>query len=106
MMKKGEQVNIPVICINDSDRPTEIPISKWLVKDKAYTIKEFVINNVQNRKVGVKLWELDIEDCLPYTNFALNRFANITEEQYLEATDAINKLMEEAFKELELEEVK
>lgn len=96
MKNKPTQVNITVICINDSYRPAEIPINKWITKGHPYTIKEFIINNIQNRLVGVKLHEINIDDCIPYTNFALTRFGMPSEQLYLEAENAITKLIEES----------
>lgn len=101
-MKKGQQVKIPVICINDSHRPNEIPISKWVVRKNPYTIKEFVICNSQNRTVGVKLWEIDIDDCVPYTTFALSRFGIELKNHHEEANNAIKELLEESLKKEEV----
>ena len=95
---KGKQTSIPVICINANNKPNEIPISQWLVKDKQYTIKEFCIHNLQNRVIGVKLWELNIDNCFPYSSFALTRFGIPTEQLWIEAQEQIDKLLEEAFK--------
>jgi len=44
-----------VICINDSDRPNEIPTSKWVVKDKIYTIDKVMKMRMQNGILGFSL---------------------------------------------------
>lgn len=62
-----------VECINDSDRPSDIPISLWVKKGEKYT--------VTNEKVdmhGVKYYtlsELDLESIGSlYKGYAANRF--------------------------------
>jgi hypothetical protein len=63
------------ICINDKDRPNEIPLSKWVEKGKEYTITKVMIMKIQGSIAGVKLAELNIDDYFPYQYFALWRFA-------------------------------
>lgn len=63
-----------VICENASDRPNEIPISKWLVAKRSYTVIKVEKMNAQNNILGFVLKELDISDCFPYSNFAASRF--------------------------------
>lgn len=100
--KKGTQVNIPCICINDKDRPSEIPISKWITKDKEYTIIEFIIMNMQNRTIGVKLAEVNIDDCFPYICYSANRFGIVLDAYAEEANEAVKQLLEESLKEMEV----
>ena len=69
-----------VTCIDASNKPNEIPTSRWLIKDEKYTIKKIVVMPNQGRIGGVKLYELNIDDCFPYSYFRLDRFG-ITEEQ-------------------------
>lgn len=99
---KGKQVNIPVICIDANNRPQEIPTSKWLIKGNPYTIKEFVVHNIQNKIIGVKLWEIDLDGCFPYTTFAITRFGIVADQFAVEAQEAIDKLLEESFVETEI----
>lgn len=102
MEKQSKEVSIPCICLNDRGRPNEIPISKWIIKDRQYTIKEFVIHNLQGRIIGVKLWEIDLVDCVPYSTFVVTRFGIIIPEIALEAQIAIDKLIEESLKKEEI----
>jgi hypothetical protein len=98
MDKKGKEVSIPCVCINDKGRPNIIPTSKWITKDRQYTIKEFVVHNIQGRIIGVKLWEIDLEGCYPYTTFSITRFGMVIPEAGLEAKKAIEELLEETLK--------
>jgi len=82
-----------VICINDKNRPNEIPTSRWVEKDKEYTIIAVAFMTIQNT-YGCKIAEINNDDLFPYSYFALNRFG-ITKE---EIESAVNS------KELELEE--
>ena len=100
--KKGKPVNIPVLCINDSHRPAEIPISKWVKKHEEYTVIEIVILHAQNGLIGFRLKEIDLTDCMPYQYFSSTRFDIIIQDLAKEAEEAINKLLEESLKEQEV----
>ncbi len=63
-----------VIAENVSNRPNEIPISKWLVKNQKYTVLEVVKCKMQGGLLGFKLEEIDLSGCFPYLFFAANRF--------------------------------
>lgn len=66
---------IKCICINDSDKPTKIPESKWLEKDKEYTLA-FCITVLPQKQLAFQLQEIDLDDsCSPFTWFLANRFA-------------------------------
>ena len=66
---------IPCICIDDTNRPKEIPVSKWVKKDTEYTITNVYWMEKQKFK-GVDLSEIELDDSnLPYNCFALKRFA-------------------------------
>ena len=95
MDKKGKEVNIPCVCLDDKMRPNEIPVSKWVKKNAAYTIIEFAVLNMQNRKIGVRLAEIDLSDCFPYTFFAVERFGIVDERLVKEANEAVQDLLEE-----------
>lgn len=100
-VKQPPEISIPCICIDDRNRPAEIPISKWIVKDRAYTIKGFIIHNVQGGIVGVLLWEINLDGCFPFETYAINRFGIIKPEYQEEANNAIKNLMEESLVEME-----
>jgi hypothetical protein len=69
-----------VVCINDKDRPNEIPTSKWIEKGKEYTVIKADYMNMQNKILGYQLQEIDLSGCFPYLYFAASRFA-IKEDQ-------------------------
>lgn len=82
-----------VICINDKNRPNEVPMNRWIKKDEEYTIIAVTYLTIQNT-YGCKLAEINNDDLFPYQYFALNRFAISVQE--------IEKAVKE--QELELEE--
>lgn len=68
-------MKIKVLCINDENKPAEIPQEKWLVKGKEYHIQH-VFNQLQQKGMkGVEVTEIDISNCLPYNCFDIQRFA-------------------------------
>lgn len=87
-----------VICIDDSNKPLDIPEHKWIKKDQTYTISRVVRLNLQNNEFGVELEEIDLSDCFPYNYFLLKRFALLEPENLLE-------LFKEKEEKLELEEI-
>jgi Fe-S-cluster containining protein len=65
-----------LLCIDDKEKPIEIPKDKWIVKDEEYTAIWITIHPNQGNIQGVQLAELTLdESCLPYETFKLNRFA-------------------------------
>lgn len=67
---------IECICINDENRPSQIPISKWVKKDSKYTIIKITIHHLQDDIQGCELAEISLdESCVPYEYFKLDRFA-------------------------------
>lgn len=91
--------NIKVVCINDNDRPNEIPISKWIVKGKIYNIKNVWHIRQRPGTYGVELQEIDLSGCFPYLYFSANRFAPTMQD------NEIQEMLENAVKE-ELVEIK
>lgn len=78
-----------VICINDSNRPNEIPLSKWIKKGNEYTIIDIIKCNIQGGKRALVLEEIDLSGCEPYKGFDESRFepklecpAELTEADY------------------------
>jgi hypothetical protein len=70
---------IKVVCLDDNNRPNEIPFSKWIKKGQEYTIVQFDWINQMNRILGVKLAEIDLSSCFPYLYFRADRFAPTNE---------------------------
>jgi hypothetical protein len=69
-----------VVCINDSNRPKQVPAEKWVVKGQIYTVVSTTSMNIQRNKIGLKLAEIDLgQSCFPYEYFDADRFAIATE---------------------------
>lgn len=67
-----------VICINDSNRPSDHPLSKWVIKDNIYTVIEAHKLGLMGGALGVQLEEIDLtgERC---TYFLASRFKPVSE---------------------------
>ena len=66
---------IPTVCINDSDRPNEIPIGKWLKRGDEYNVI-YTVTVLPQRKLAFHLAEIELdESCNPYSYFLADRFA-------------------------------
>jgi hypothetical protein len=73
--KPPQEVQVRVICINDKGRPNEIPLGKWPVKGKPYTITGFVrMLGTSGGGLGVTLAEMSLNDCYPYKYYMASRF--------------------------------
>jgi hypothetical protein len=68
------------LCIDDRDRPVDVPTSKWVKKGNYYTVISMEKMNMQSGQIGFELEELDLSDCFPYTRFAAWRFAIPTDQ--------------------------
>lgn len=84
-------MNLKVICIDDSNRPNEIPTSRWVKKGNIYHIFQIDKLNAQGGVYGCKLEEINNDDLVPYQYFRLERFAvpedSKLEEELLEEID-------------------
>ena len=94
MENKGSEGSFKVVAIDVAGRPNEIPTSKWIVKDEVYHVFQMDYLNIQNRTLGFKLEEINIDDCFPYQYFSANRFRPFSKED-AEAEEAVRKLLEE-----------
>ena len=71
-------MELKVICIDDKHRPENIPVNKWIREGEIYTIIKVQRMVFQNMIQGVKIAEINIDDCFPYNCFALSRFRPLT----------------------------
>lgn len=85
-----------VTCVNDSNRPNDIPNTKWINKGDEYTVVQVDYLNIQNRVLGFKLAEVDLTDCFPYQYFLASRFAPLSMLDE-EAEEAVKSLLEEKY---------
>jgi hypothetical protein len=69
-----------VTCIDDKNRPNEIPTSHWVKKKQTYTIRKIMLMKQQGGIAGVKLEEINNDAYFPWTYFRLDRFG-LTKEQ-------------------------
>jgi hypothetical protein len=70
-----------VICINDGNRPKQIPAEKWIVKGQTYTVIATSQMNLQRKKIGLKLKEIELDpSCFPYEYFDADRFKIVQPE--------------------------
>jgi len=82
-----------VICIDDANRPAEIPQDKWIVKDDIYTVEKVV--RTLDGNIGFVLKEKVLtEDNFPFRCFDHKRFAVATEED-LKAKEAVQELIKD-----------
>jgi hypothetical protein len=64
-----------VECINDGNKPKQVPTEKWIVKGQIYTVIATTSMNLQRNKIGLKLKEIELDQsCFPYEYFDADRF--------------------------------
>lgn len=64
-----------ILCIDDTLRPDEIPLEKWVVEGREYT-PIFWSNHVSQGRMGVELEEITLDESnKPYSAFGFHRFA-------------------------------
>lgn len=87
-----------VKCINDSQRPKEIPIEKWIKFGDNYTVDKLMRfmkrDHPQSGSLGVTLKERDLTGCDPYKYYGLHRFKLLDSDEEL-----LDKLEREMVKE-------
>src|SRR5690606_5769058 len=82
--------SIKCVCADDSDRPKEIPESKWPKKGNEYHVTHIFLMKNQGNIKGCELAEFDISMCHPYNCYRLSRFA-FTEEDFLKLLAMIKR---------------
>lgn len=96
-------MTVEAICINDKNRPKQIPENKWVKLGQKYSII-YTVLVLPQRKVGATLAEIELDDsCLPYEYFLLNRFG-FTEENLKKLIELIKECTESDFSLQELME--
>jgi hypothetical protein len=80
-----------IMCINDKNRPQEIPAKKWVTSGEVYTLIG-VQPLLSSNSMGFELAEITLgEDCFPYHYFNPDRFVPIDQSEY----DAIEAELDE-----------
>lgn len=76
-----------VICINDSQKPKEIPEEKWIKFGDKYTVDKLMrLTNPKSPSrgmLGVTLKEKDLTGCDPYKYYGLHRFKPLDSDEEL-----------------------
>lgn len=87
-----------VVCINDKNRPKEIPTNKWVKHGEKYTVNN--VGRTMDGKIGFELAEIELgKDTFPYDLFSAHRFGLITGPTADEmAEEAVEELLNETLK--------
>jgi hypothetical protein len=100
---------IECICIDDKNKPKEIPESKWVKEGDTYNVI-FTLTVLPQKELAFHLAEIELTDAeLPYEYFLAKRFA-FTEENLYKLIELIKDCndtdfsMEELLKQTQLEE--
>jgi hypothetical protein len=68
-------MSVRVVCIDDKNKPVEIPQRKWIIEGQEYHIL-FVVYSVPSKTMAYDLEEIELdESCMPYQHFSAKRFA-------------------------------
>lgn len=67
-------------CINDKNRPNDIPTSKWVKQGQLYTVV-FAIVVLPQKELGLQFDEITLDEtCAPYEYFLANRFGFLKDD--------------------------
>lgn len=92
------EIPFKAYCINDANRPSDIPTSKWVKKNELYTVIDVARLMIQGGRIGFKLAEVNLDGCAPYEYYDATRFAIILNQKVITDIE-LNKLLQEAIKE-------
>ena len=68
-----------VICINNKNKPSKVPVEEWVKEGQIYNVKEVVPLGLQPGKYGYLLEELQLSSkSFPYETYAAERFGIVT----------------------------
>jgi len=89
-----------ILCIDDKNRPPEIPIERWVVEGEWYTPIFWSWHVAQGGIPGVELLEITLDETnKPYSAFRMSRFAMRPEDlqEWLALGRISKELQEECF---------
>lgn len=92
------EIPFKAYCINDTNRPSDIPTSKWVKRGDLYTVTAVARLLIQGGRIGFKLAEINLDGCYPYDYYDASRFAIVLNQKVV-ADIELNKLLQEAIKE-------
>lgn len=96
-------MSFKVICINDSNKPNEIPNSQWVKKGSIYTVTKVSRMLIQGGIIGFELAEINLDGCAPYKYYSAERFGIITGIEVRENTNWADKELDRLLREAEQE---
>lgn len=96
---------IRCVCIDDSNRPVEVPANKWPKEGQEYHITHIFLMMQQGKIQGCELAEFDISMCVPFNCYRLNRFAIHKDDleklmQMIKDCDELNTIDDDKVREL------
>jgi hypothetical protein len=100
---------IKCLCVNDKDKPNQIPNEKWIEMGKEYTLL-FSMTVLPQKQLAFQLNEIDLDDsCSPYTWFLASRFAFREEDlqkliEFIQDCNKITFSINELVKEININE--
>lgn len=100
---------IKCLCVDDTNKPSQIPQDKWIEKGKEYTIL-FSMTVLPQKQLAFQLYEIDLDDsCSPYEWFLANRFAFREEDlgnliEFIQDCNKITFSVNELVKEINIDE--
>jgi hypothetical protein len=82
-----------IMCVNDKNRPQEIPIEKWLESGKVYTLIA-VQHLLSSGSIGFELDEITLDEaCFPYHYFNPERFVPIDEGELEAVMNELDEIL-------------
>jgi hypothetical protein len=82
-----------IMCINDKNRPQEIPANKWVVNGKIYTLID-AQPLLSSNSLGFVLDEIKLDEtCFPYHYFNPDRFIPIDEKELDELEAELDEIL-------------
>lgn len=90
---------IRVLTVDDTNRPAEFALSKWIKKGEWYNVTHIYYHHFQKR-MGFVLAERDLSGCEPYVSFDSKRFALHGDDfdAFLELLEKCSKLSKKELK--------
>lgn len=86
--------NLAVICINDKNKPPEIPIENWCSNGDLYHVSEISVMARQSNVLGYKLVEISLPQNCKYQKYLATRFAPASEDD-LKFFEELSQMLKE-----------
>tara|TARA_R100000654_G_scaffold34224_2_gene59660 strand:+ start:1146 stop:1430 length:285 start_codon:yes stop_codon:yes gene_type:complete len=84
---------LKLICINDRNKPPEIPDDKWIKYGETYTLINVQFLDINNQ-MGFEISEITLDDsCFPYHYFTPERFIPKDDEELEQLDKSYNELI-------------